>query len=199
MLPYNLNNFQKNLSVSAKSFFSKIEFFDTIDSTNEYVLKQNIQENILALANSQSRGKATKGKNWVSEQGNIFFSIGWVSSLKIHQAQDLSFKIGKVLLKSIQVLIEPEKHPNFELKYPNDILYNKQKLAGILIESKSVAGFDPSKRLYVIGIGVNLVTIKEQVSQPIISLEQIVNLKLDKNQVVARIINDLVEYLSGVK
>lgn len=128
---------------------------DAIDSTNDY-LKQLSKESPLenytiVIANEQTKGKGQMGAKWVSEKGkNLTMSILIKDvSLKNENVFDLNIVVAVSVLnvlKNIQI-------PNVFIKWPNDIMSDSKKVAGILIENS----LKPDGSLNsVVGIGLNL-------------------------------------------
>ncbi|MCK4252043.1 biotin--[acetyl-CoA-carboxylase] ligase [candidate division WOR-3 bacterium] len=119
----------------------KLYYFDSIDSTNLYArsLINKAPEGTVVLADQQTEGKGRFGKKWYSPEGGI-----WMSTI---------LKPGNVSLISITagVAVCETFHINgiiLGLKWPNDILLNGKKVAGILTEI-----IDDT---IILGIGINL-------------------------------------------
>jgi BirA family biotin operon repressor/biotin-[acetyl-CoA-carboxylase] ligase len=130
---------------------NKAKLFDSIDSTNNYLL-QNItdkpQKKFLCLAEMQTHGKGQRQNTWFSPRGNIYLSLAWQFSNQLQQLSGLSLAISVAVLRALRqfgVTNQPQ------LKWPNDILYQNKKLAGILIETVT-----QSNNIYaVMGLGLN--------------------------------------------
>lgn len=147
--------------------FKDIYCFDSIDSTNLF-LKQNKQLRTPALctSNMQTAGRGRHGRNWYSPYAsNLYFSIKYTIPTSIANCAGLSLMIGVSLVEAIENLLSIN---NILLKWPNDLVYNKQKVAGILIEI--------SENLVIIGIGINVNCLSHQnpmITKPWISLREI--------------------------
>lgn len=133
----------------------KIDKLHTIDSTNDYlkslVKEKDIKNDQVVWALHQKNGRGQMGTSWQSESGkNLTFSIYRKNTqLKIeHQFYALmaSSLAVKDVLKKLMI-------KNIRVKWPNDILADKQKICGILIESVIKKG-----RLdgLIIGVGLNV-------------------------------------------
>jgi BirA family biotin operon repressor/biotin-[acetyl-CoA-carboxylase] ligase len=123
-------------------------FLKTIDSTNAFAKKLPLEKPILVvLAEEQTAGKGRHGKKWHSpESGNIYLSIKY----QINSPHSpLSLIVGLLIVEALDEV--SGQKINARLKWPNDILLNKNKICGILIESEVVK----EKMEYTIGIGVN--------------------------------------------
>jgi BirA family biotin operon repressor/biotin-[acetyl-CoA-carboxylase] ligase len=107
------------------------------------------------VCSEQSKGYGTNGKVWVSEKGNVFLSI--IIPLDffttIHLGQ-LSLATGLGLVQVVQSLCPKA---SVLLKWPNDVLLNSKKVAGILVEI--------CEEYTVIGVGLNTVSAPSSVKQ----------------------------------
>jgi BirA family biotin operon repressor/biotin-[acetyl-CoA-carboxylase] ligase len=160
-----------------------IHLFPTIDSTNRFLLEQapNLQP-AFCLSETQTAGRGQQGRTWVSPKAqNIYLSYLTYSEIPLHQLQDASIKVGKVLLNH---LTQELKIRNLHLKWPNDILFEqKQKLAGILVETKSLENV--SALVIGIGLNVNMKESTETISQAWTSLTNITHKTYDLNDIAA--------------
>ena len=140
-------------STSNKFLAKDIKYFNTIDSTNNEIWralkKKNINEGYTIISEYQTSGKGRRGNKWISNKGDsLMFSILLKPNLPIE-------KIGLIsILSGISVSSAIKKIYNIEasLKWPNDVLVNNKKLAGILVESKIIK----NQVHIVIGIGINI-------------------------------------------
>jgi len=126
----------------------KIISLTIIDSTSMELrrllssIKSIESSEFLIIADSQTNGYGTHNRTWESPLGNLYMSY----NMKYNKPEHLSYFISYSLFETISTFINNSK--NIRIKWPNDILFNGLKVAGILIES-----FDDQ---YVVGIGVNL-------------------------------------------
>lgn len=137
------------------SFSWAIEIHDTLESTQatlkDMALK-NASEGTVVQALQQTKGKGRYEREWVSEEGNLFFSLLIRPSCPAHSIGPLSLLTGLAVAKAIQpYLDEPE---SLVLKWPNDILLVGKKCAGILLETE--IGADQNIEWVVVGIGINV-------------------------------------------
>ena len=117
-------------------FTNKHIKLDSIDSTNSYVLSLQktglLKEGLVVTANYQSGGNGQRGKTWESNiNENLLLSV--VIELRISVSKQ--FEISKLVSLSICDLLT-DLGLNPKIKWPNDILVSKQKIAGILIQNK---------------------------------------------------------------
>lgn len=125
----------------------------SVDSTNNFLMKypeKDLVNGMTCTADIQTEGQGRQNRAWVSPQGGLYMSILLLPELDQRFWHLVSFVMGVAASESIAILY-PDIKPR--LKWPNDILINQFKVAGILVQSKSY----PSPRL-VVGIGINVST-----------------------------------------
>lgn len=137
-----------------------MEVLQHIDSTNSELMRRARQgqtEPTLLVAIDQTAGRGRMGKAWHSTPGaSLTFSLGL--PLRPADWSGLSLAVGVSVADSLARLLaetaQPPAHiiPPVQLKWPNDLWLNGQKLAGILVET-ALAG---SNRYVVMGIGINI-------------------------------------------
>lgn len=173
----------------------KLDVFESIDSTNDY-LKQFYSDNKMrvCLAESQKRGKGRLNRAWHSPFGqNIYLSLFYPFSIDISALSGLSLVIGLSICKTIEKLYSlPE--PLF-VKWPNDIIYDHAKLAGILIEVQAET-YGSCQAIMGIGLNTNMLDVQDtDITQKWQSLRKITGEVIDRNILCAELINCLNEDL----
>ena len=120
---------------------NKFYRFTEIDSTNEFIkqIMRDAPEGTVVLADAQTAGRGRMGRNWYSPEGGL-----WMSVLLNHSEDCLIPLIGGV---AICESFEPFDVA-LQIKWPNDILLNRKKVAGILTEI--------IEDRVILGIGINL-------------------------------------------
>jgi len=135
-----------------------IEIVAETGSTNADLLARTatLAQPTLRWALHQTAGKGRAGRTWLApENGALTFSLAWKLALPLQALTGLSLAVGCVLSKQMNTFDIPAR-----LKWPNDILRDGAKLAGILIET-AVDRHDRNAVWVVIGIGVNLARSSE--------------------------------------
>ncbi len=172
-----------------------IEVHLSLDSTNRHALelaKQRPQQRRLVIAERQSAGRGRRGRRWVSPFGrNLYLSLYWWFDAIPPTVTSLSLAIGVVLAKCL----EAAGIPHCELKWPNDVHYQGQKLAGILLEMQVEAGGGCG---VVIGIGVNLdmpTTAAEGIGQAWTDVRRITDKEIDRHEFTCQLVSDLLNVL----
>lgn len=133
---------------------NKIIELHSIDSTNNYVAKEfmsgNINEGTVILAAIQTMGKGQRGNTWHSTPyENLTFSFPLsLQAQLIKEPIAINF-ITSIALCSLVRLFST----NAAIKWPNDIVVENRKIAGILIEKQY---FGAHKVSAIIGIGLNI-------------------------------------------
>lgn len=125
-------------------------FFDSLPSTNSYA-KEHIHElsdHSLIFAAKQTSGRGRQGKEWIAPEGNLSMSLVYKN-----QSGDVSLYPLFCALAVCRTLFRlTGKNP--QIKWPNDILFEKKKICGILCESIIF-----SSQIHIIcGIGINVNT-----------------------------------------
>lgn len=125
----------------------------TNDDLREYALENHSDQTVALLTFYQKNGKGQRGRFWHAEEGNSLTFSMLFKDIEIPFAQIFQIHVG-VSLVLIDFLSEiTQGQINFNVKWPNDIMAENKKCAGILIETKST---ERGVNEMIIGIGVNL-------------------------------------------
>lgn len=144
--------------------------FDVLDSTNEEVRRQaeaGAAEGLAVLARRQTAGRGRRGRAWESPEGNLFLSLLLRPQVSAAEAAKLSFLTAVALAETLE-LAAPDLAGHIACKWPNDVLVNGAKIAGILLESRT--GAEARLDWVVIGIGVNLAHHPADTPYPVTAL-----------------------------
>ena len=128
--------------------------FESVTSTNDVainLIKEKQKEFGCVYARIQTKGRGTRGRKWISDEGNFFVSIFF--PLKNNYPPFNEFSIINPIIISGVIKHFCEKK-NINLKFPNDVFVNRKKICGILQELITVN----SKKFLIIGIGINIVS-----------------------------------------
>lgn len=165
------------------------------DSTNERLLAAlntgDIHGQVL-LAEHQTAGRGRRGDRWISPPGSgLCLSLGWRFEQPPATFSALSLVVGLAITASLREL----GVSSAMLKWPNDILSEGGKLAGILIEMRAEAG-GPCRT--VIGIGIN-VEMSERaralIDQPVEDFTHATGVSVSRNRLAAVLLSALARVL----
>lgn len=126
--------------------------YDSVESTNDVakgLIGNSDNEGTVVLSDSQTQGKGRQGRTWYSEEKvGIYLSIILKPSLHPQHISQLTLVAGVTLNQTINEFSKARAY----LKWPNDILLNGKKVAGILTENCQHDGNSG----IVLGIGINV-------------------------------------------
>lgn len=146
--------------------------YEKIDSTQKEVWR-NLENGIIVSADIQTDGIGTHGRTWYTTQkGNVAFSIGLEPNVPVQQFQNITIQIAEIILEVFEDLYQIK----LQIKNPNDIMINNQKVGGILTETKLQG--EIVKKL-VIGIGIN--TNNEEITT---SIKKEFGIEIDNKKVI---------------
>lgn len=196
-LPQAIEFLDKNAVLSAigeqQEWFNLI-ILDEVASTNTYLMQQkNVAHATCVAAHIQSKGKGRRGRTWVSQLGaSLTFSLVWRFQCGAAALSGLSLTVGVALMRTLHSFDINQA----QLKWPNDILINGKKLAGILIE---LQGDLDGPSTAVIGVGINLNLPKaliEAIDQPTTDLNTVSDHPINQNILLGTLLKHLAEVLS---
>jgi BirA family biotin operon repressor/biotin-[acetyl-CoA-carboxylase] ligase len=133
----------------------RLAAFDSLDSTNEQARRLAMEgalDGTVVWAKSQTAGRGRQGRQWQSPKGNLYCSIIVRPSVQAAAAAQLSFVTALALGQAVSGLLPDCVEMRY--KWPNDLLLDGRKTAGILLESSG--GADGRLDWLVIGAGLNV-------------------------------------------
>ena len=165
---------------------------ETVDSTNRLAL--DLAEQVGAnktwvLSETQRAGRGRHGREWASPPGNLYSSLLLVSPCPPEDAPKLGFVAGVAIHETIQSFSPTGA---VRLKWPNDLLVGSDKLAGILLEGRFIAG---NKHAVAIGIGTNIKRAPNLVVARATALTAL-DVTTDRREVFRRLSNRMTHWLS---
>ena len=132
----------------------------SVDSTNTHaktMAADGAPAGTLITAAEQTAGRGRHGNSWQSMTGNLFASVVLRPDISASDVGQLSFLIAVALAETLAGILPDGVQMG--LKWPNDILINDRKCAGILLESEASSS---GKLPWVVaGVGVNLAVAPE--------------------------------------
>lgn len=183
-----LNQIRENTNID-----TELELFPIIPSTNEYLMNLIKSETPLSdghtiLAECQTKGRGRRGRTWQSPYGShVYLSQYRTMDSGLSAASGVSLAIGLAVLNTINKYTTQK----CELKWPNDLLVNGKKIAGILVE---VEGQTDGVCHLVIGVGINInmpESTAVDIEQPWTDLNSISDSEIDRNVFIATLLEQL--------
>ena len=141
--------------LETKIIGNNIVHFETIDSTNDYAKKVALQESegTVIISEEQTKGKGKIGRKWYSKsKEGIWMSIILKPNIMPQKSPFITLIAGASIAKALNDL-----GVEITIKWPNDIIINNKKMAGILTELS--AEIDRINYI-VLGIGINVKTME---------------------------------------
>jgi len=161
-----------------------IRVLDSVDSTNSALMAAALggaADGTLFCTEHQHAGKGRRGRQWHSVLGgSLTFSVLWRFENGLQSLSGLSLAVGLAIARAVN---RHSRHPA-KLKWPNDVLVDYRKLAGILVE---VQGDMHGAALAVVGIGLNVrlnETQRDAVDQAVVDLAEM-GVTVGRNQLLA--------------
>ena len=178
---------------SGSSVEVEVEVHPSLPSTSSHLAERlgELPDNTLCFAEHQTAGRGRRGRQWVSPYGsNLYFSIYRRFPLGMHELSGLSLAVGAVVAETLGHYVD-----GISLKWPNDLLVDGRKLAGILVDVHGIAEGPVDT---VIGIGLNLRMPRlsgDEIDQPWIDLESVAGREISRNLLAAELSLAVVEAL----
>lgn len=187
----NSQSITKYLSDTTQQSLHTLYMLDEVDSTNAYLALKLASVPTACIAELQTQGRGQRNRNWHMDYGqNIMLSLAWPMNIPVVKCLGLSQMVAMVICETLNDLTNDNR---YRIKWPNDILYQNKKLAGILIELKPYQ----YKHYAIIGIGLNFAmsaSTKQLIDQPTIDLQTIQANQTNpvtRNQLFAALLNSL--------
>ncbi len=128
--------------------------YGAVGSTNDLALEAAAAGEpgpLWITADRQLQGRGRQGRRWISEPGNLYASLLLTPAARPAATAQLSLVAAVALTDAMAQVSGPAFGGRLAIKWPNDVLLDKRKVAGILSEARPVDG----RQVVVIGFGVN--------------------------------------------
>jgi BirA family biotin operon repressor/biotin-[acetyl-CoA-carboxylase] ligase len=126
---------------------------------------EGAEDGTLVWAREQTGGRGRLGRPWSSPRGNLYFSLVLRPECPLARAAELGFIAALAVGEAIGSLAPPM---DVTYKWPNDVLLNGRKVAGILLESRG--GVESGLDSLILGCGVNITAFPKDARYPATSL-----------------------------
>jgi BirA family biotin operon repressor/biotin-[acetyl-CoA-carboxylase] ligase len=178
------------------SIFGKyIYYIPEIDSTNSYaqrLAQEGAPEGTVVLTDYQKDGRGRLDRTWESSKGaNVLMSLILRPKVEIERAIRITLASVEIVVSSLEKFLKKSqsKKIEFSVKWPNDIMVNGKKIAGILAESSLR---EKEIVFVVVGIGVNinqnLLELSEDVRKNSTSLLAETGIEFKREKIILEII-----------
>ena len=170
-----------------------IEVVDETGSTNADLLARCAQLSgpVLRIAGQQTAGRGRAGRPWLSQSdASLMFSLAWRFKGPLHRLVGLPLAVGVALAETMGSLGVP-----VQLKWPNDMIKDGSKLAGILVETQKSP--DGDGVWAVIGCGINLTmpdALERQIGRSVSAVPWLA--RMERNTLVAALLSRLAGVLA---
>ena len=177
-------------------------FLTEVESTNTYAMEMlrnvNIIEGTVIHTDNQTKGKGQRGASWISETGtNITASVILKPQFLNAEKSFYLSKIAALAVYDVLADILPQSQYGIKIKWPNDILVDKKKIAGILIENTYQNSSIPFS---IIGIGINVnQTAFDALGSLATSLKTLINKDVDRVYVLGVLCSKLEKWYFKLK
>lgn len=169
-----------------------IEVVTETGSTNADLLARvgQLRGPVLRIAERQTAGRGRAGRPWLSAPGaTLTFSLAWPFKGGLHTMAGLPLAVGVALAETLGSLGVP-----VQLKWPNDVLRDGKKLAGILVEAQQGAD---GGYWAVVGVGLNLIMpdeLEAQIGRDVAGAPWLA--QMDRNTLMATLLSRLAAVLA---
>ena len=167
----------------------KIHHFDELGSTMHVareLAKKGAEEGTVIIAEAQSQGKGRLGREWLSPQGGIYFTIILRPKISPMYAPRINLMASVAVAKTIGRLHGLKA----ELKWPNDVLIRGKKVCGILAEMD--AEIDKVNSINL-GIGINANTIISEYEERVTSLREELGREISRKEFLLSLLGEISE------
>lgn len=172
-----------------------LQVWSQLPSTNETAMawaRQGCPEGALVVTDQQTAGRGRRGRHWLSPPGvNLYLSVVLRPAISPVQAPQLTF----VAALAVKAALENSGVTQVQLKWPNDVLLQEGKVAGILSELSAEA---EQVRYVVVGIGVNLNITADQLPErplyPATSVLQATGKSVERSRFLVTLMGALADY-----
>ena len=190
-LPVSRDEILQHLASESNEYANRLHVFDEIDSTSNFLITLDDDADragTVAVTESQSGGRGRRGRSWVATPySNIMMSMLWRYEGGPATVSGLSLAAGVAIVESLREF----GISGTGLKWPNDVLWQDRKLAGLLLDVQGEAN-GPTR--VVLGLGINVYLGEEDaahIDQPWVDLRTIVGGAVDRNRLTAILIQRL--------
>lgn len=175
-----------------ESSYWRVSVVEEIDSTQNYLRTSNPKSGDLITAEYQSAGRGRLDRKFDAEKSSaLLFSFYFEPENEVKNLGYLTLLVGASVTATLN---EITNNNNFKCKWPNDVLFNQKKVAGLLAEKTSSG--------VIVGVGINVSTSREALPvEHATSIFLATDIQINRNELLVKILhnleNDLLDWQSG--
>lgn len=143
-------------SLGPLAYAFSISLLESCSSTNESLTNMAqaaATSGSVVVCREQTAGRGRRGRTWLSSgEGSLTFSLLWRPPANLQNLSGLSLAVGVGLIRALDEL----GVSGIQLKWPNDVLFGAEKVAGVLIEASRATPAQGGAQAVIIGVGINL-------------------------------------------
>ncbi|MDP6304021.1 MAG: biotin--[acetyl-CoA-carboxylase] ligase [Candidatus Nitrosopelagicus sp.] len=137
--------------LKTKNIGKRVYYFEELDSTQNFaqqIAADKKENGTIVIAEKQTSGRGRLDRKWTSPKGGIWFSLIIHPKFDVSSSTLIPILSAVALSKSIKKILGVET----EVKWPNDIILNGKKVAGVLVDASVQAN---NIEYLILGIGIN--------------------------------------------
>ena len=198
MKPENIDmNVEKIKQTNTKYIGKNVLYYKTINSTHikaEELAKEKVCNGTVLIANKQTNGIGTRGRNWYTGKKNIAMTIVLYPKCTLEKLNSITIQIAECMKQTIKELYSY----NLEIKKPNDLMLNNKKICGILTQvamQNNVVHY----LLISIGFNVNEEKFSKELEQIATSLKKEYGKEFEVERIICKFLEILekkIEYIN---
>ncbi len=172
---------------------NKIIFLDEVDSTNDYAKLnlENIEHGTVINANIQKSGRGQFGRSWLSSERDLKISMVIKENINAKNIHHLS-----IIPAAAMIRLLGDFNIYSKIKWPNDVMVNERKIAGILVETSFMGN---NINGVIVGVGLNICNDeKMDIKDIYISMEDLIYKIPDKTSLIQGFISYLNYYYGRI-
>lgn len=185
------------MSAASRNLLAELSVQQQIDSTNTLALQrahEGASAGYVVVAEQQTAGRGRRGRQWASPFGaNIYCSILWHFQSGAAALEGLSLAVGVAVARALTKI----GLDGIQLKWPNDVLWQGRKLAGILLE---MTGDAAGRCQVVVGVGINVAMRQGEatqiIDQPWVDASTAAGHPVSRNLLLAYLLSELLPILA---
>lgn len=168
-------------------------YYEKIESTQKEarsLAEQNIENGTIVITDFQTKGMGTHDRKWYSEKGkNLLFTLIIYPRCGVKELEGLTYDIASCMVRTIENLYKYK----LDIKLPNDIMYKRKKIGGILTQ---IVTNSEKVRYLLIGIGLNVngENFNEEIKNVATSLKKEFKEEFDKQEILCEFCNIFENY-----